>query len=76
VFVAEGYLVEGGIGVGLLKQGAWYKLATVQNPGPFVVALPIDDPGTYIPLVTNAMPPGRRLNRLTIARAGFLNAVP
>ena len=73
LFVVEGYLSEGGIAVGLLKQGAWYKQAIVQNPGPFVIAVPVDDPGSYIPLVTNAMPPGRRVSRLTVTRAGFMN---
>lgn len=76
LFVAEGNLTEGGIAVGLLKQGAWYKQAIVQNPGPFVIAVPVDDPGSYIPLVTNAMPPGRRVNRLTVTRAGFMSPVP
>lgn len=76
LFVAEGYLTEGGIAVGLLRQGAWYKQAIVQNPGPFVIAVPVDDPGSYIPLVTNAMPPGRRVSRLTVTRAGFMSAVP
>ena len=75
LFVAEGYLTEGGIAVGLLKQRVWYKQAIVQNPGPFVVAVPVDDPGSYIPLVTNAMPPGRRASRLTITRAGFMDPV-
>ena len=76
LFVAEGSLSEGGIAVGLLQKGAWYKQTIVQNPGPFVVAVPVDDPGSYIPLVTNAMPPGRRVSRLTVTRAGFMNPVP
>jgi hypothetical protein len=33
-------------------------------------------PGSYIPLVTNAMPPGRRAIRMTMTRAGFMMADP
>jgi len=76
VFVAEGRLLEGGVSVGLLKKGAWYRQAIVQNPGSFIIVVPVDDPGSYIPLVTNAMPPGRRVSRLLITRAGFMAAVP
>jgi hypothetical protein len=76
LFVAEGNLVEGGISVGLLNPKSWYKVATVQNPGPFLVAVPVDDPGAYVPVIANAMPQGHRVNRLTVTRAGFMNVVP
>jgi len=71
-FVAEGYLAEGGIAIGLLKDRAWYKQVIVKTPGEFAVVIPIDEPGTLMPMITNAMSPGQRVNHLSITKAGFL----
>lgn len=71
-FVVVGYLAEGGVAIGLLKGRAWYRQAFVQSPGPFVAVVPVDEPGAYTPLVTNAMPAGRRGNRFVITQAGFM----
>lgn len=73
-FVAAGELHEGGITIGLLKQGAWYRQAVVSKPGPFIVVVPVDDAGTYVPLFTNAMPPGQRRARFSVSAAGFMDA--
>lgn len=75
-FVAEGHLHEGGVLIGLLKDRAWAGQALVRTPGPFVVIVPVNDPGEYMPMITNAMSPGQRVNRFSITRAGFIDAVP
>lgn len=75
-FVAEGRLFEGGALIGLQKNRLWYGQAFVKNPGPFVVILPVNDPGEYMPMITNAMSPGQRVSRFSITRAGFIEAVP
>lgn len=71
-FVVAGHLREGGVAIGLLKDRAWYKQALIQTPGPFVAVIGVDGPGNYTPLVTNAMPPGRRENHLIITQAGVM----
>lgn len=73
-FVAEGYLTRGGVAIGLLKERAWYRQAIISTPGAFVVIVPVDESGTYTPLITNAMSPGQRENHLVITRAGFLDS--
>lgn len=72
VLVVAGHLHEGGMAIGLLKNRAWYRQAIVQTPGPFVAIIPVDEPGAYTPLVTNAMPPGMRSNHAVITKAGFM----
>ena len=59
--------------IGVLKNNVWYKQAIVNAPGAFVIVVPIDEAGTYTPLVTNAMSPGQRDNHLVITKAGFLD---
>lgn len=71
-FVAEGHLTEGGIVIGLLKDRAWYKQVIIKAPGDFAVVIPIDQPGLFMPMITNAMSPGQRVNRAAITKAGFL----
>ena len=64
--VVRGRLVEGGVAIGLLKDRRWYRQVVVTEPGEFMVSIPVDEPGTYQPLVTNAMPPGQRRSLLTL----------
>jgi hypothetical protein len=76
-FVAMGELGPGsGAVIGLLKDRAWYGQAFVKVPGQFLAIVPTEGPGTYSPLVTNAMSPGQRRNRLTISKAGFIETTP
>jgi hypothetical protein len=58
--VIRGHLSRGGVSIGLLKNGLWYTQATIYEPGGFVVILPAEGGATYTPLVTNAMPSGKR----------------
>jgi hypothetical protein len=74
VFVAEGRVERGGLAIGLLRQGAWYRQTIVQAPGPFVVVVSVDEAGSYVPLITSAMRPGERVNRSEITKAGFMPA--
>ena len=76
VFVVAGVLHEGGVAIGLLQNQVWYGQVFVRAPGPFLVLVPVNAPGTFVPLVTSAMPPGHRRNRLSITRAGFIEAMP
>lgn len=76
VFVAAGMLHEGGVAIGLLQNQVWYGQVFLRTPGPFLVLVPVNAPGTFVPLVTSAMPPGARRNRLSITRAGFIEAMP
>jgi hypothetical protein len=62
----------GGVTIGLLRNGAWYRPIALHTPGAFTVVVPIDDPGSYTPLVTNAMSPGQRHNRVRLVSAGFV----
>lgn len=71
-FVAEGHLSEGGVVIGLLKNRAWYRQVIVKSPGEFAIVIPIDEPGLFMPMITNGMSPGHRVNRLAITKAGFL----
>lgn len=72
--VIRGRLVEGGVAIGLLKDRRWYQQVVVTEPGEFLVSIPVDEPGTYQPLVTNAMPPGQRRNRLTLDQVATIGA--
>lgn len=74
--VAQGRLEKGGVAIGLLKDNAWYAQAVVQQQGDFAVVVPVTDAGTYVPLVTNAMPPGDRHNRFLITRIDLVPADP
>ena len=71
-FVMHGTLDHGGVTIGLLRNGAWHRPITLHTPGAFTVVVPIDDPGSYTPLVTNAMSPGQRHNRVRLVSAGFV----
>ena len=70
-FVMSGTLDHGGATIGLLRNGAWYQPTVLRASGRFTVVVPIDEPGLYTPLVTNAMPAGLRHNQLRITGAGF-----
>lgn len=72
-FVMHGVLDRGGVAVGLLRDGLWYKPVLIRTPGAFTVVIPIDQAGVYTPLVTNAMAPGQRRNTLRITKAGFFD---
>jgi hypothetical protein len=71
-FVIRGNLDHGGVTIGLLRNGVWHKPVTVRSAGPFTVVVPIDEPGLYTPLVTNAMPQGFRYNQVRLTAAAFL----
>lgn len=72
--VAQGLLNEGGLAIGMLKDGAWDSQLSVQRRGQFVAVVVVKDAGVYVPIVTNAMPPGERRNRFVITRFGVANA--
>lgn len=74
VFVVRGRLRQGGVAIGLLKDERWYKQVIVNEPGDFLVAVPVDQPGTYQPLLTNALRPGQRLNQVVIRKVALLPA--
>ena len=71
-FVMHGTLDHGGITVGLLRNGVWHRPVVVRAPGAFTVVVPIEEPGRYSPLVTNAMAPGQRHNQVRFTSAGFV----
>jgi hypothetical protein len=71
-FVVHGTLDHGGITIGLLRNGAWHRPVVVRAPGAFTVVVPIEEPGDYTPLVTNAMPAGQRHNQVHLTSAGFV----
>lgn len=73
-FVVGGHLRHGGVAIGMLKDRRWYKQVFVTEPGDFQVALSIDEPGTYQPLITAAMPPGQRLNQVQFTKMALLPA--
>lgn len=75
-FVARGTLHHGSVAIGLLKQGRWYKQVVVSQPGDFAVAVAIDEPGEFKPLVTAAMAPGRRYQHVVVTEAGFTGIEP
>ena len=60
--------------IGLLKDRRWYRQVVVAEPGEFMVAIPVDEPGTYQPLITNAVLAGQRRNRLIIDQAATFSA--
>jgi hypothetical protein len=70
--VLNGRLDEGGFSVGLLEQGRWHSQVGIRTPGDFVAVLPVDTGGSYVPLLTNSMPPGRRRSRFTITSVHFV----
>lgn len=69
--VARGRLDEGGVVIGLLKDGRWYGQVSVQQPGEFVVVIPVNESGTFVPTITNAMPSGKQQNKFEITRFGL-----
>lgn len=74
--VWRGRLDEGGLLVGLLHDGRWHSQATVRTPGVFTIVVPVPAGGEYVPLMTNALPPGQRHIRFAITSMVSLPQAP
>jgi hypothetical protein len=78
LFVARGELLEGGVQIGFLKDGAWSGFVTVTREGLFEAVLQIQKPGRYGLVVANCLPsswwrtPSSGRNHFRISEAGWI----
>jgi hypothetical protein len=72
--VAYGRVDSGGVAVGLLKDGRWYRSVEITDRGNFVAILDVPDTGVYAPAVAHAAPRALWRNRFLIYRFGVADA--
>jgi len=75
LLVARGRLERGGLSVGLIKNDVWSRQVTIDQPGEFVAVVPVDETGTFLPTIANAIQSVRgRRNQAIITEVGILAA--
>ena len=70
--VAAGRVDEGGLDLGVLKDGAWHNQIVVDEPGEFLAAVEIGADGEYEPILANATSGDFDRNRFVLTRFGIL----
>ena len=74
--VATGVLVEGGLTIGLQREGAWVGYVNVVVPGWFVATLAVPDDGEYDLVVANNVRPETPAWRRLLAGVGLGRLFP
>lgn len=70
--MARGELHDGGITIGLIRDGAWVAATNVVQPGPFTVLVETPAGGTYQLVIANCLTGGQTSNRVTITKVGWV----
>jgi hypothetical protein len=70
--VVKGTLIDGGLTIGLVRDGFWAVTAEVHERGQFAVVLAAAATAKYQLVVANSLSPDQTRNRFTIDRIGWL----
>jgi hypothetical protein len=74
--LARGYLEEGGISVGLVRNGKWEAQVAVTEPGEFVAIAQAPSDGEYSVVVANNLQGPSLYNNVVIRRLGWVTDAP
>jgi hypothetical protein len=66
LIVAVGQLKTGGLDLGLLRNGLWYRQTVVTDPGYFMAVVEVEENGVFTPMLTNATLNDGDLNQFTL----------
>jgi hypothetical protein len=76
LLLARGYLEEGGISVGLVRNGKWEAQVAVTEPGEFVAIARAPSDGEYSVVVANNLQGSSLYNNVVIRRLGWVTDAP